>query len=136
MALLDMGAEHHFYGSDITCSYPVSLSICIQKLILAFIHNFSVAHLLPFWAMWPNHQTSTWFLCLFIYLSYYSNNYYLCAYPYVVRRSWGISSIQLVTLSSNWSNLLGSTLTLFLLVQINGKFTSDQSLIYNVSALY
>jgi len=31
---------------------------------------------------------------------------------------------------------LGSTLTLFLLVQINGKFTSDQSLIYNVSALY
>jgi hypothetical protein len=27
MALLDMGAEYHFYGSDITCSYPVSLSI-------------------------------------------------------------------------------------------------------------
>lgn len=24
MALLDMGAEYHFYGSDITCSYPVN----------------------------------------------------------------------------------------------------------------
>lgn len=25
MALLDMGAEYHFYGSDITCSFPVSM---------------------------------------------------------------------------------------------------------------
>jgi hypothetical protein len=24
MALMDMGAEYSFYGSDITCSYPVS----------------------------------------------------------------------------------------------------------------
>lgn len=24
MALLDMGAEYHFYGADITCSFPVS----------------------------------------------------------------------------------------------------------------
>ena len=24
MALFDMGAEYHFYGSDITCSFPVS----------------------------------------------------------------------------------------------------------------
>ncbi|WJX48218.1 Xaa-Pro dipeptidase [Trifolium repens] len=24
MALLDMGAEYHFYGSDITCSYPIN----------------------------------------------------------------------------------------------------------------
>lgn len=24
MALLDMGAEYHFYGSDITCSFPVN----------------------------------------------------------------------------------------------------------------
>lgn len=24
MALLDMGAEYNFYGSDITCSFPVS----------------------------------------------------------------------------------------------------------------
>ncbi|KAI3802869.1 hypothetical protein L1987_31014 [Smallanthus sonchifolius] len=24
MALLDMGAEFHFYGSDITCSFPVN----------------------------------------------------------------------------------------------------------------
>ncbi|KAL2930245.1 Xaa-Pro dipeptidase, partial [Bienertia sinuspersici] len=23
MALLDMGAEYHYYGSDITCSFPV-----------------------------------------------------------------------------------------------------------------
>jgi Xaa-Pro dipeptidase len=31
MALFDMGAEYHFYGSDITCSFPVSIkfSICI-----------------------------------------------------------------------------------------------------------
>jgi len=27
MALFDMGAEYNFYGSDITCSFPVSLSI-------------------------------------------------------------------------------------------------------------
>lgn len=25
LALLDMGAEYNFYGSDITCSYPVSM---------------------------------------------------------------------------------------------------------------
>lgn len=25
MALLDMGAEFKFYGSDITCSFPVSI---------------------------------------------------------------------------------------------------------------
>ncbi|MCH97494.1 xaa-Pro dipeptidase-like, partial [Trifolium medium] len=24
MALLDMGAEYHFYASDITCSYPIN----------------------------------------------------------------------------------------------------------------
>lgn len=35
MALLDMGAEYHFYGSDITCSFPVSncvfhLSTCLK----------------------------------------------------------------------------------------------------------
>lgn len=24
MALLDMGAEYHFYGSDITCSFPIN----------------------------------------------------------------------------------------------------------------
>lgn len=29
MALLDMGAEYHFYGSDITCSFPVSSYICV-----------------------------------------------------------------------------------------------------------
>jgi len=31
MALLDMGAEYHFYGSDITCSFPVSLAILLVK---------------------------------------------------------------------------------------------------------
>lgn len=25
MALMDMGGEYHCYGSDITCSYPVSV---------------------------------------------------------------------------------------------------------------
>ena len=32
MALLDMGAEYHFYGSDITCSFPVSLAILLANL--------------------------------------------------------------------------------------------------------
>ena len=31
MALLDMGAEYHFYGSDITCSFPMSLATLLVK---------------------------------------------------------------------------------------------------------
>lgn len=31
MALLDMGAEFKFYGSDITCSFPVSICFCIFR---------------------------------------------------------------------------------------------------------
>jgi hypothetical protein len=34
MALLDMGAEYHFYGSDITCSFPVSLTFLLAMLKL------------------------------------------------------------------------------------------------------
>lgn len=34
MALLDMGAEYHFYGSDITCSFPVSLAFLLARLKL------------------------------------------------------------------------------------------------------
>jgi len=37
LALLDMGAEYHFYGSDITCSFPVSSSSI--KSILNFPLN-------------------------------------------------------------------------------------------------
>jgi len=34
MALLDMGAEYHFYGSDITCSFPVNGTFTnIQKIV-------------------------------------------------------------------------------------------------------
>ena len=35
MALLDMGAEYNFYGSDITCSFPVSsvLEFKVLKLL-------------------------------------------------------------------------------------------------------
>lgn len=29
MALFDMGAEYHFYGSDVTCSFPVSMILFI-----------------------------------------------------------------------------------------------------------
>lgn len=35
LALLDMGAEYHFYGSDITCSFPVS-SVSSVKSIISF----------------------------------------------------------------------------------------------------
>ena len=31
MALLDMGAEYNFYGSDITCSFPVSIDISVRS---------------------------------------------------------------------------------------------------------
>ena len=41
MALMDMGAEYHFYGSDITCSYPVSTS----KIGHLSVPNFSVYYL-------------------------------------------------------------------------------------------
>lgn len=33
MALLDMGAEYHFYGSDITCSFPVSMVSHIHMVL-------------------------------------------------------------------------------------------------------
>ena len=37
MALLDMGAEYHFYGSDITCSFPVCSSILILFLSASLV---------------------------------------------------------------------------------------------------
>lgn len=40
MALLDMGAEYNFYGSDITCSFPVSIYIYLCNWPLTLIaHN-------------------------------------------------------------------------------------------------
>lgn len=39
MALMDMGAEYHFYGSDITCSYPVSTSK-IRHLSVYYLELF------------------------------------------------------------------------------------------------
>jgi len=46
MALFDMGAEYNFYGSDITCSFPVSLSI--NNTSVSVLPNF-LAFLLKRW---------------------------------------------------------------------------------------
>ncbi|XP_008793195.2 xaa-Pro dipeptidase [Phoenix dactylifera] len=34
MALLDMGAEYHFYGSDITCSFPVNGKFTKEQIVV------------------------------------------------------------------------------------------------------
>lgn len=34
MALLDMGAEYHFYGSDITCSFPVNGKFTKDQIVI------------------------------------------------------------------------------------------------------
>lgn len=39
MALLDMGAEYHFYGSDITCSFPVSICGYVLLWMAFFWHT-------------------------------------------------------------------------------------------------
>ncbi|GAB4838938.1 hypothetical protein Ancab_028469 [Ancistrocladus abbreviatus] len=51
MALFDMGAEYHFYGSDITCSFPVNgkFTDC-QRLIYNAVldaHNVVIAAMKP-----------------------------------------------------------------------------------------
>lgn len=48
MALLDMGAEYHFYGSDITCSFPVSSYICVCNLPFTLLVEYSMK-LIQFW---------------------------------------------------------------------------------------
>jgi hypothetical protein len=58
-----MGAEYHLYGSDITCSYAVSLSI----IPLTFENLFWSLYIIDLFA-----------------------------------GDWGISSIQLIMLSTNW----------------------------------
>ncbi|KMS96044.1 hypothetical protein BVRB_002720 [Beta vulgaris subsp. vulgaris] len=51
MALLDMGAEYHFYGSDITCSFPVNGKFTAdQRLIYNAVldaHNSVIAAMRP-----------------------------------------------------------------------------------------
>lgn len=51
MALLDMGAEYHFYGSDITCSFPVNGKFTVdQRLIYNAVldaHNSVIAAMKP-----------------------------------------------------------------------------------------
>ncbi|CAO2823348.1 unnamed protein product [Amaranthus hypochondriacus] len=51
MALLDMGAEYHFYGSDITCSFPVNGKFTAdQRLIYNAVldaHNSVIAAMKP-----------------------------------------------------------------------------------------
>ncbi|GMH18066.1 hypothetical protein Nepgr_019907 [Nepenthes gracilis] len=51
MALLDMGAEYHFYGSDITCSFPVNGKFTDdQRLIYNAVldaHNAVIAAMKP-----------------------------------------------------------------------------------------
>ncbi|KAL6592262.1 hypothetical protein ACP70R_049526 [Stipagrostis hirtigluma subsp. patula] len=51
MALMDMGAEYHFYGSDITCSYPINgkfnkKQIVIYNAVLK-AHNDVISHMRP-----------------------------------------------------------------------------------------
>ncbi|CAN6271990.1 unnamed protein product [Urochloa humidicola] len=51
MALMDMGGEYHFYGSDITCSYPIngkfnSSQIIIYNAVLK-AHNAVISHMRP-----------------------------------------------------------------------------------------
>ncbi|GER25158.1 Xaa-pro dipeptidase [Striga asiatica] len=48
MALLDMGAEYHFYGSDITCSFPVNGK---------FTRDQSLVYNLCFSSKWPDFLT-------------------------------------------------------------------------------
>lgn len=62
MALLDMGAEYHFYGSDITCSFPVSprISFFIGKCIFHQSIKFSPCKSgFCNWG-WCNTHTHTW----------------------------------------------------------------------------
>ncbi|KAJ6331057.1 hypothetical protein OIU76_009620, partial [Salix suchowensis] len=51
MALFDMGAEYHFYGSDITCSFPVNGKFTSdQSLIYNAVldaHNAVIAEMKP-----------------------------------------------------------------------------------------
>lgn len=44
MALLDMGAEYHFYGSDITCSFPVSILSYLLLEYCFFAHRAEYMH--------------------------------------------------------------------------------------------
>lgn len=51
MALMDMGAEYNFYGSDITCSYPIngkfnSNQTIIYNAVLT-AHNAVISHMQP-----------------------------------------------------------------------------------------
>ncbi|KQJ94091.1 xaa-Pro dipeptidase [Brachypodium distachyon] len=51
MALMDMGAEYNFYGSDITCSYPIngkfnSKQTIIYNAVLK-AHNAVISHMQP-----------------------------------------------------------------------------------------
>ncbi|XP_059633078.1 uncharacterized protein LOC132275902 [Cornus florida] len=51
MALLDMGAEYHFYGSDITCSFPVNGKFtsdqCLVYNAVLDAHNAVVSSMKP-----------------------------------------------------------------------------------------
>lgn len=51
MALLDMGAEYHFYGSDITCSFPVNGKFtCDQSLVYSAVldaHDAVISSMRP-----------------------------------------------------------------------------------------
>lgn len=51
MALLDMGAEYHFYGSDITCSFPVNGKFTVDQCLIynavLDAHNSVIAAMKP-----------------------------------------------------------------------------------------
>nr|XP_051221265.1 uncharacterized protein LOC127339450 [Lolium perenne] len=51
MALMDMGAEYHFYGSDITCSYPINGRFTRHQTVVynavLEAHNAVISHMRP-----------------------------------------------------------------------------------------
>ncbi|KAF5748504.1 xaa-Pro dipeptidase [Tripterygium wilfordii] len=51
MALFDMGAEYHFYGSDITCSFPVNGKFTIDQSLIynavLYAHNAVISAMKP-----------------------------------------------------------------------------------------
>lgn len=78
MALLDMGAEYHFYGSDITCSFPVCSSFLNFILVTS-----SISWGLSIWMCWKIEEkvalVTLYFkpACLVSMLAFWEQNLFL-----------------------------------------------------------